>query len=179
MLRLLVGIFIVLFVAGCSSKEEKILYKSYLNKATYHRLLGKTEKVEFFDNNGSVAVLTAAYRFIPNAKAVDARDEIFIVGVQFSNPEKSDMRFDLSTSSNEEEYVLTLNNKKPKKVVILDANDKRLENISFVTEWGTFYELTYAHAGVRPTLVFENMKYGQKKLYFSKVAKFTYTKKEF
>ena len=188
MYKLFLGLLTLLLFTGCSSKEERALLKSYTEKTVYHKLLQKTEKTEFFENDNPIAILTATYEYTPNFEKNDTRDEVFIVGVAFLDPEVSRMRFDLNSTNdkdknviltNENEYILTLNHKSPTRVVPLQPNDKRLKSISFVTEWGDFYEVTYPHASKKFTLVFENRQYGKKVLHFAKVAKFIYTKKSF
>ncbi len=180
MLRLfLLGLVIILFT-GCSSKEEKALLASYTEKNQYHKNLQRTEKVELFDADTSVAMLTATHLFRVNLDKNDTRNEVFIVGVQFENPDSSIINFDRNiTLTNENEYILTLNKKHAIHAVHLDGDDKRLEEISLVTDWGEYYEVTFPHAGTRFSLVFENSKYGKGKLNFSKRPKFVYSKKGF
>ena len=180
-MKLYLGLCVcVALLVGCSSKEEQSLLKSYASNTSYHKHLQRTEKTELYDNNNSVAILTATYMYTPNFEKNDTRDEVFIVGVLFENDDDSKMNFDInSTFSNKNDYILTLNNKHAINVVPLDKNDKRLKGISFVTTWGDYYEVTYPHAGQRFTLVFQNSKYGKGTLNFAKVAKFVYTKKGF
>ncbi len=188
MYKLLLGFMSMALLVGCSSKEEKALVKSYQSKMAYHKNLQQTEKAEISDANGSIAIITATYLYSPNFEKNDTRDEVFIVGIHFEDSNTSRMNFnqdrtlDKATNrmlTSQDEYILTLNEKKPKKVTRLDANDAKLSNISFVTEWSDYYEVRYPHAGSRLKLVFENSFYGKADLNFSKVAKFVYTKKGF
>ena len=180
MYKLFLGFMGVVLFVGCSSKEEQDLMKSYAQKTQYHKYLQKTEKTELMDGDKTVAILTATYLYTRNFKKIDERDEVFIVGVAFDDPEANAINFDkTSTTANEEEFTLTVNNKTATKVVRLDKNDKRLKDISFVTDWGEYYEVTYPNVGKRFSLVFENTLYGKGTMHFSKVAKFTYTKKGF
>ena len=180
MYKLFLGLMVVVLLVGCSSKEEQDLMKSYTENTQYHKYLQKTEKTELMDGDNTVAILTATYLYTRNFKKIDKRNEVFIVGVAFDNPDVNTINFDkTSTTANEQEYTLTLKNEKAIKVVRLDKNDKRLKDISFVTDWGDYYEVTYPHASKRFSLVFENALHGKGTMNFSKVAKFTYTKKGF
>lgn len=181
MYKLFLGLMAVSLFIGCSSKEEQSLMKSYTENIQYHKYLQKTEKAELLDGENSVAILTATYLYTPNFEK-DNRKEVFIVGVVFEDPDVSSINFDANSSTTvaQNEYILTLKGKKAIKVVPLGKNDKRLEGISFVTEWANYYEVTYRHtASQRFSLVFENPLYGKETLNFSKVAKFVYTKKGF
>jgi len=180
MLKLFIGWVVIALLVGCSSKEEQALVDSYTKKNTYHKNLQRTEKVELYDGNTSVAILTATHLYTSNLDKNDTRDEVFIIAVAFEEPEVSHLRFDISSEeASENEYVLTLNNKKASKVVHLDASDKKLKNVSFVTGWGEYYEVKFPHAGTKFSLEFANNNYGKGKLNFSKIPKFVYTKKGF
>ena len=171
MYKLFLGLMAVVLFVGCSSKEEQALMKSYLENTKYHKFLQKTEKTEFAKGENTVAILTATYMYTPNFEKNDTRDEIFIVGVQFEDSEQQSIYFNADnrkTITNGNEYILRLNDKDAISVVPLSENDKRLEGVSFVADWGKWF-----------TLVFENTLYGKKAMHFSKVAKFTYTKKGF
>ena len=77
-------------------------------------------------------------------------------------------------------YGLTLNKKKAIKIIALNQNDERLENIAYVTEWGSYYLVTFEHTNSkRFSLVFNSEQYGKGKFSFAKVAKYIYTKKGF
>jgi hypothetical protein len=179
MYKLFSGLMVMALLVGCSSKEEKALLKSYTQKIDYHKHLQQTEKAELFDGDTSIAILTATYMYSPSFEKNDTREEVFVVGVQFENPEESTMVFNKNKTINANGYILTLNGKTANKVVRLSENDKRLEGLSFITDWGEYYEVTYPHAGKRFSLVFKNERYGQSQLNFAKVAKFVYTKKGF
>ena len=176
MLRLFLGLLAIALFVGCSSKEEQSLMNSYAQKTQYHKHLQYTEKAELFEGEDSKVVVTATYLFTPNFKKKDKRPEKFIIGVTFDDPDASRLSFTKGNAN----YTLTLNNKSAKKVEKLALNDKRLKGISFVTEWGEYYEVTFPHVnGKRFALVLKHPKYGSKALHFAKVAKFVYTKKGF
>ena len=178
MYKLFLGLMVVALFVGCSSKEEKALLKSYADNTAYHKHLQHTEKAELFDGEESKVIVTTTYLFSPNFEKKDKRPEKFIVGVAFSDPDVSHLDFKKeNTGSN---YTLTLNGKSATKVEKLTLNDKRLKGISFVTDWGEYYEVTFPHVKAKHfTLVLEHPKYGKKALHFAKVAKFVYTKKGF
>jgi len=182
------GWVVIALLVGCSSKEEQALLASFTEKDTYHKHLQRTEKAELFDGNISVAFITATHLYTANNDKNDTRDEVFIVGVQFEDRDKDKMVFDVNTIfdkdknvtlTSENEYILTLKNRHAIKVVPLSNEDERLKKLSFITEWGDYYEVTFPHAGSRFSLLFENLAYGKRTLKFSKVPKFVYTKKGF
>lgn len=179
MYKLLLGVMVTLLIVGCSSKEEKALLESYTKNIDYHKHLQQTEKAELYDGENSMAILTATYLYKPTFEKKDIRNELFIVGVQFENPEESIMNFNRNETKSPHEYTLRLQGKKAIKVVHLDSNDKRLKGLSFITDWGEYYEVTYPHTGKRFTLTFANERLGKSTLNFAKVAKFVYTKKGF
>ncbi len=178
MLRLFLGLCVVALLVGCSSKEEQSLLQSYAQKTQYHKHLQYTEKAELFEGDDSKIIVTATYLFVPNFEKKDKRPEKFIIGVAFDDPDANSIAF--KNESSDGNYTLTLNNKSATKVEKLAFNDKRLKEISFVTEWGEYYEVTFPHiTSKRFSLILKHPKYGIKKLPFAKVAKFVYTKKGF
>jgi len=77
-------------------------------------------------------------------------------------------------------YGLTLDRKKAIKIKELSKNDERLKNIAYVTDWGSYYLVTFEHTkSKRFSLVFKSDKYGNGTFSFAKVAKYIYTKKGF
>lgn len=190
MYKLFLSLMVISLFVGCSSKEEKALLASYDKNIKYHKNLQKTEKTELFNGEQSVAVLTATHLYTTNYDKKDERDEVFIVGVQFEDTDISRMNFDKNVTyktvkkkkirlAGENEYILTIKNKHATKVTKLAADDKRLEGISFVSDWGDYYEVRFPNSGKKFILVFDNFVYGKGQLNFSKVAKFVYTKKGF
>ena len=178
MYKLFLGLAVVALLVGCSSKEEKALLKSYADNTAYHKHLQHTEKAELFEGEESKVIVTATYLFSPNFEKKDQRPEKFIVGVAFSDPDVSHLDFKKENAGSN--YTLTLNGKSAKKVEKLTLNDKRLKGISFVTDWGEYYEVTFPHVNAkRFTLMLEHPNYGKQALHFAKVAKFVYTKKGF
>jgi hypothetical protein len=185
MFRAIIGFSALILLSGCASKKEQALMQSYVKNISYHKHLQQTEKAEIRDENGSSAILTATHLYQNNFEKNDTRPERFIVGIQFENPEGDRLYFDQNMTENNSidnnisAYTLTLGKKKALSVVALEENDERLKNISFVTDWGSYYEVMYPHAGSRFSLLFSHPLYGKKKLHFTKVAKFVYSKKGF
>ena len=179
--RLFLGFIIVALFVGCSSKEEQALLKSYAENMSYHKRLQQTEKVELTDSNASVvAIVTATYMYTPNFDKNDTRNERFIVGVNFEEPDFNSIKFTNTDTTDSSVYSLSMQGKDALKVKKLSLNDKKLEGISFVTQWGDYYEVTYPHINnKRLFLELKNSSYGNARLNFAKVAKFVYTKKGF
>ncbi len=173
-------ISVVLFV-GCASKKEQALLKSYHDKTEYHKHLQQTENAELKEGEQTMGMLTATYMFRPNFDKNDTRDEVFVIGVQLEN-ENATMHFRKKSSTNIDEqiYTLTLNGKSAINVRPLSNTDKRLKDLSFITGWNNYYQVTFANTKSKTfNLKFAHPKYGYKLLNFSKVARFVYTKKGF
>ncbi len=181
MLRLFLGFMTVLLLVACTSKKEEALLQVYTDKINYHKQLQKTEKAILSDRNTSMAILTASYQFRPTKDKNDIRPEVFIVAVQFDDPQSQAIDFKASTVTEaESDFILTLEGQKASKVNVLAKGDERLKDISFVTPWGKYYEVTFPHTAKKQfKLYFESKQYGKSELSFSKVAKFVYSKKGF
>jgi len=159
------------FFIGCTSDKDNYLLQNFTAKLDYHKELKQTEKVQLYENNVTKAMLTATYLYTSNFENNDTRDEEFIVGVHLEDESVS--------SISKYGYSLTLNTHFPKKIERLNHNDKRLKNISFITEWGSYYLVTFTHVSEKSfNLVFENKQYGQGILHFSKIAKYVLTEKK-
>jgi len=79
-----------------------------------------------------------------------------------------------------EKYGLMLQGNNAIEIHKLNNNDERLKDISYVTEWGSYYLVTFEHTDKkRFSLVFNSEKYGKGTFYFAKVAKYIYSKKGF
>ncbi len=179
MYRVIAGAMAVALLAGCSSKEEQALMASYTQKNQYHKNLLHTEKAEFSNAESTIAILTATHLYTKNLDKNDTRDELFIVGVQFED-ESSKLVFDKTPEAlASHEFALTLNGVLATKVELLSNESKLLKDVSFVTEWGDYYRVTFPNGGSRFALLFLNPLYGEKRLEFSKKPKYVYTKKGF
>lgn len=172
MVRFTITFIAIALLLGCTSKQESDLMQAYDEKITYHKRLQKTEKMQLYNGNVTKAMLTATYIYTPSFKKKDTRDEVFIVGVHL---EDEDMG-----SIDEGDYSLTLNGQVAKEAVALDLNDERLKEISFVTEWGSYYLVTFPHVESKKlTLLFKSQTYGEGVLHFAKVAKYVLSKEVF
>jgi len=167
MVRVSLMLVIFIFFGGCSSKAQKELMADYEKNLKYSKHLQKTEKVQLYDGDITKALLTATYLY-DRDKSED--DEKFIIGVHLSD------EYDDNNLTNSG-YLITLNGKKAKSVEELDRDDKRLKDISFVTEWGVYYFVKFPHiSSKRFKIEFESELYGKGKLEFAKVAKYIFTK---
>ena len=157
---------------GCTSKKEQDLMQAYDKKIQYHKYLQKTEKTQLYEDNVTKAMMTATYLYTPNYEKNDTRDEVFIVGIHLEE--------EASEYPASQEYNLTLNNKSVKEVKGLALDDERLKDVSFVSEWGSYYLVTFPHVSSKKlTLVLDSELYGMGVLHFAKVAKYVLTKKSF
>ena len=155
-----------LLLIGCTSAKNEDVLLSFQNNLTYHKILSKTEKTQLYDNNETKAMLTATYLYSPTFENNDTRDEVFIVGVHLEE--------ETTSSLDKGNYRLTLNNTVAKEVKPLQSGDSMLENLSFVTAWGSYYLVTFPHTKKKSfDLVFESNTYGKGVLHFAKVAKYT------
>ena len=157
----------LVLIAGCSSKEEEKFFNLYEKNKVYHLELQKTEKAQLYDDeNVTKALLTATYLYTPAEDQNDTCDEKFIVGLYVEDEEFGG-----------NDYNLTLNNTLPKKVKKLSRHDPLLKDLSFVSEWSTFYLFTFPHTDKKSfKLLFQSEEYGKSELNFAKKAKYVFTK---
>jgi len=169
MLRSMIVLSSIALLLGCTSKEERSLMQSYTKNINYHKQLQKTEKTQLYENNVTKVMMTATYLYTPMLDKNDTRDEAFIVGIHLED--------EASEALN---YNLLLNGKEAKEVQELSADDTRLKELSFISEWGEYYLVTFAHVKSKKiTLVFDSDRYGKGELHFAKVAKYVLTKQAF
>ncbi len=169
MLRFMIVLSGIVLLLGCTSKEEKALMESYKNKINYHKQLQKTEKIQLYENNVTKVMMTATYLYTQTLDKNDTRDEAFIVGIHLEN--------EVSEALN---YSLLLNGTEAKEVQELSTDDTRLKELSFISEWGEYYLVTFPHVKSKKiTLVFESDRYGKGELHFAKVAKYILNKQAF
>lgn len=172
MVKFTITFIAIVLLLGCTSKQESDLMQAYDEKITYHKRLQKTEKIQLYDGNVTKAMLTATYLYTQNFEKKDTRDEVFIVGIHLEDEELDGIE--------EGDYSLTLNGQKAKEAVMLDLNDERLKENSFVIEWGSYYLVTFPHVESKNfTLVFKSAAYGEGVLHFAKVAKYVLSKEVF
>ena len=152
---------------GCTSEKDVALLAHYKEHITYHKQLKHTEKTQLYDENVSKAMFTATYLYTKNFEDNNnSRDEVFIVGVHLEDENLSTIK--------DYGYSLTLDGTPPKEVEVLSENDELLKTLSFVTEWGSYYKVIFPHTNKKSFfLIFKSELYGQGKLHFTKVAKYT------
>jgi len=145
---------------------------SYDEKISYRKQLQKTEKLQLYDGGTTAAMLTATYLYRQNFQKNDMRDEVFIVGVHLNDGSSKGIKIDADS--------LTLNGQSAKETVLLDPKDEKLKKISFVTEWSSYYLVTFPHIESKSlTLLFKSSVYGEGTLHFAKVAKYVLEKEIF
>jgi len=167
----LIFIVFILLLVGCVSKQEVALVDAYEKNINYHRYLLKTEKAQLYDDNSTKILLTATYLNAEIDQQNHTADEIFIISVQSDNS-----FFNLKGK----EYSLSLNGKQPKNIKILNRKNKLLHDISFITEWSKNYLVTFNHVKSKQLfLTIESKKYGKSHLYFTKIAKYLFSKTKF
>ena len=142
---------------------------SYDGSIAYRKQLQKTEKLQLYNGGITTAMLTATYLYSQNFEKKDTRDEVFIVGIHLSEDSFKARKIDGNS--------LTLNGQTAKEIVQLELNDERLKEISFVTEWSSYYLVTFPHMESKSlTLLFKDKVYGEGKFDFAKVAKYVLKK---
>lgn len=171
MLKSIWLIMLLLLTAGCSTKDKDTLFDSFHKEKVYYKNLQKTEKIQLYDENDTTKALVVATYLAPKTyKLKDRSKEVFIVGV-YLEEEQDDQPGSV--------YTLKLDGQKPLKVETLSRSDKLLKNTSFVTEWSTYYKVTFPHVSKKSfMLTFESTKYGKGQLHFAKVAKYTLEKEK-
>jgi hypothetical protein len=159
----------IVLLHGCTSKEETALMASYTDKIKYHKKLQKTEKIQLYENNVTKVMVTATYLFTRTVDKNDTRDESFIVGIHVDDEAAENVS-----------YSLLLNGKAAKDIKELSVDDERLKELSFISQWGEYYLVTFPHVNSKKvTLVFQSERYGKGVLHFAKVAKYVLTKQAF
>lgn len=160
------------FLTACTQKEEISLVQEFEERKAFHKNLSKTEKVQLYNLAGETkALLVATYLHTQTSNKKDERDEVFIVGIYAEDGMGND---DFAKS----EYALTLNGQPPKEMQKLNYQDTRLKDISFVTEWGSYYLMTFPYVKSKSfDLVFESKNYARGTLHFAKVAKYVLIQK--
>lgn len=155
----------MVFLLGCSSKKEKQLLKRYSKKMHYHAALQKTEKLQLYKNDITKTVLTATYLQKKHYNKHDRADEKFIITL--------DVEDEIDIALHPRDYLIRLNGHKAIKIQRLSSYDSRLNNLSFVTSWGSYYLLTFSHIeGKEMKLFFQSKRYGKGVLKFAKVSKY-------
>lgn len=170
-MRIFVGLLtLLLLLTACSSKSEDSLSERFEKNKIAYKHLQRTEKAQLYDHNATKAFLTATYLFKSADLNKKHKDETFIVGVYLEDDPSNQLG---------KKYHLTLEGKKPISIRPLTKESHYLKGMPFVTEWNSYYLVTFPHtSSKRFTLTFESSSYGKKEMSFSKVAKFVEIPKE-
>ena len=172
-MRIFIGLVtLLLLLNACSSKTDDPLLERFEKNKTVYRHLQKTEKAQLYENNVTKAFITATYLYTQSdALSKGKKDEQFVVGIYLE--EESSNRLGKA-------YRLTLDGEAPKSIRPLDKKSPYLEGIPFVTEWNSYYLVTFPHTPCQSfSVMFESKKYGKKALPFSKAAKYLESQKAF
>ncbi len=169
--------------------------QKYRQQKEYHGKLLKTEKIQLYnDNNTTKAFITATYLNVVRDKnkennVTDPLLKLFMIfKPEFPNDKKENERFIVGIYLDSEVYdeleegsfALTLNGKKPLKIVPLERNDKRLQRLSFVSTWGDYFMVIFPPIkSEKLNLKFESDLYGTGTIRFAKRARYVYTGKAF
>lgn len=171
MLKSIWLIMLLLLTVGCSTKNKDALFDSFKKDRIYYKNLQKTEKLQLYDEDNITKALVVATYLAPKEKEIENRSqEVFIVGV-YLEEEWEDKPGGA--------YTLKLDGKKPVKIEPISRSDRSLKNQSMITEWSTYYRVTFPHVPKNSfMLTFESKKYGKGQLHFAKVAKYTLEKEK-
>ncbi|UFH60238.1 hypothetical protein [Sulfurovum mangrovi] len=165
-MRIFIGLMtLLLLLSGCSSKTEDSLIDRFEKNKTAYRHLQKTEKVQLYDHNVTKAFLTATYLYPSGTKlGKEKTEEQFVVGIYLEEEPSNRLG---------KAYRLTLDGNKPKSIQPLGKESPYLEGLPFVTEWNSYYLVTFPYTPCqRFSVTFESSNYGKKEMSFSKVAKY-------
>lgn len=170
-MRIFIGLItLLLLFTACSSKSEDPFKDRFEQNKSAYKHLQKTEKAQLYDHNVTKAFLTATYLFTSSDMNKEKKDEQFIVGVYLEEDRSNQLG---------KTYHLTLEGTKPKMIQPLTTNSPYLEGIPFVTEWSSYYLVTFPHiSSISFALTFESSDYGKKEMTFSKTAKYVESPKE-
>ena len=172
-MRIFIGsITLLLLLSACSSKTDDPFAERFEKNKTVYKYLQKTEKAQLYDHNVTKAFLTATYlNTRSNKLKKQIKDEQFVVGVYIEDDQLNRLG---------KAYVLTLEGTQPKSIQPLKKQSPYLKDIPFVTEWNSYYLVTFPYTPNKNfTLTFEHNKYGKKEMPFSKKAKYVESQKAF
>ena len=186
--QLLLAGALILF-AGCSSKNENTMEKSFKQVTGVGHKMQKTEKIKISENNEVKVFLTATYLNSEVSAADDDNKvkEKFIIGlyqiddgnltglvngeqnltINFPYPE-SDKTFTRAEEKKRKQGMFLL----PTSIKKLSLNDPMLKNIPLVNNWSSYYYVEFPHSeALKFSLVYQNKIYGKIPMPLSNVAK--------
>jgi len=171
---------VILFYAGCASKNEKEMESSFKQVVDQGTRLQKTEKIKIVEDNETKILLTASYLNGEESLNDDKEKvrEKFIVGLYQSgdsnytgliNPDQnltinlqypeSDKKFSRKERLKRKKGIDTL----PLLVQKLSPSDPKLKDIPMVNDWSDYYYVEFPHTRREQfTLTYQNRIYGTK-----------------
>jgi hypothetical protein len=174
---LLLGVIVLL--AGCASKDEKKMERSFEQLTNPGIVLQKTEKVKISKDNEVKILLTATYlngeesladedekvreKFIVglyqgsdiNQSELISKDQNLTINLQYP---KSDKKFTRAERAKRRKGIDRL----PLVVKKLSADDPMLKNIPMVNAWGDYYYVEFPHTRRKQfSLIYQNRIYGK------------------
>lgn len=149
---------VVIFLAGCSSKENDSLLSDFKNNQDKFEQIQKTSKVTITQDGQIVGFITGLYQ-------EDTKYEKFLVGI-YTQEEFKNLQF-------------MLDGKDPLKIEELQNNDNRLDQIPLKNKWSRYFELTFIKSDSNViTLQVKNGKIWSRDMVFSKVPNYLNSKKD-
>jgi hypothetical protein len=180
MIRVWLLAVVLILLAGCVSKEEQQMERSFEKVIDKGEQLQKTEKIKIVKNNEVKILLTATY--LNGAESLEDEKnrvrEKFIIGLY----QAGDMN---STGLLNADQNLTINLQYPKtdkkltklekakrqkgidrlplKVQKLSLSDPKLKSVPMVNSWGDYYYVEFPHSKQKQFfLTYQNRVYGTK-----------------
>lgn len=149
---------IVIFLAGCSSKENDSLLSDFKNNQDKFEQIQKTNKATISQDGKVTGFITGLYQ-------EDTKYEKFLVGI-YTQEEFKNLQF-------------MLDGKDPLKIEELQNNDNRLDQIPLKNKWSRYFELTFIKSDSNAiTLQVKNGKIWSRDMVFSKVPNYLNSKKD-
>ncbi len=171
---------LIVFYAGCSSKDETHLEKSFKETIGSGVLIQKTEKIKLGEGD-EVKISLAATYLNDEESILDETNKVrekFIVSLYQSDDFNSsglistDQNLTLNIQYPESDKEFTRAEKKkrskgidrlPLVVQELSLSDPKLKNIPMVNSWNKYYYVEFPHTRRKKvTLVYQNKIYGKK-----------------
>lgn len=149
---------VVIFLAGCSIKENDSLLSDFKNNQDKFEQIQKTNKATISQDGKVTGFVTGLYQ-------EDTKYEKFLVGV-YTQEEFKNTQF-------------MLDGKDPLKIEELQNNDIKLDKIPLKNKWSRYFELTFIKSNSDVmTLQVKNGKIWSRDMVFSKVPNYLNSKKD-
>jgi len=116
---------------------------------------------------------------VPNSLYDDLKNFLSVHPMEQIKDEKKHT-YSKKSEEKSEKYGLLLHGEKALDIKVLDRNNPKLKNIAYVTQWGSYYLVTFEHTDKKSfTLDFKSKRYGSGTFPFAKEAKYIKMKKSF